>query len=284
MEGFFVFKDGEKMPRFGLGTWHLGESKERWKDEKEALEEGIKRGVRLFDTAEMYGDGRSEELLGEALRGHRREDFFLVSKVLPWNAAGEDFFESLQGSLQRLGTSYLDLYLLHWRGEVPLKETIRCMEEAKAKGLIRRWGVSNFDASDMEELLSSPGGKGCAVDQCLYHLGSRGVEYDLLPLLEREGIGFMAYCPLAEGGKLKKSLLSHPAVLSLAEKHSATPFQILLAFTLRRPSAISIPKSGRKDHVAEDVDASELAIPEEDWAQIDAAFPPPRGKVPLDIQ
>lgn len=169
------------MDRLGQGTWYFGENRKLYEAEIESIRYGIQNGVTLIDTAEMYGDGKSESLIGEAIKDFDRSRLYIVSKILPWNAGYDDFFISLSNSLKRLNTSYLDMYLLHWRGEIPLEETIRCMEEAKRQGLIKDWGVSNFDIDDMQELLSLKDGYNCRVDQCLYHLGSRGVEYSLIP-------------------------------------------------------------------------------------------------------
>ncbi len=189
--------NGHTVPAIGLGTWYLGENPATWNKELEALRTGIDTGMTLIDTAEMYGSGRSERLVGEAISGMNRESLFVVSKVLPQNAGKSRIFSSCRASLKRLGTSYLDLYLLHWRGGVPLSETVSCMEELKKEGLIRDWGVSNFDLEDMEELWQVKSGQKCLVNQVLYHMGSRGIEYSLLPWMESHHVSLMAYCPLA---------------------------------------------------------------------------------------
>lgn len=279
----FIFKDGTKMPRLGMGTWHYGENRSLYEKEKETLRTGLDNGLTLIDTAEMYGDGKSEELIGEVIKDYDRSKLFLVSKVLPWNAGYESFWESLNGSLERLQTNYLDLYLLHWPGEIPLKETVRCMEEARKRGLIKNWGVSNFDVSDMKELLAIDGGENCMVDQCLYHLGSRGVEFDLLPYLKEKKIGFMAYCPLAQAGRLKDSLLRNKTVNEIADKYKITPIQLLLCFSLRNEEVISIPKCSHKEHLLENIKASKIEISDEDWKLIDKEFPSPKHKLPLDM-
>lgn len=279
----YILKDGSLMPRLGMGTWHYGEKDSLYADEQETLRTGLDNGVNLIDTAEMYGQGRSESLVGEVLKDYDRKDVFLVSKVLPWNAGYKNFWNSLDGSLNRLKTGYLDLYLLHWPGDIPLEETVRCMEEAKAKGLIKNWGVSNFDVKDMELLLSLKEGKNCQANQCLYHLGSRGVEFDLLPYLKKEQIGFMAYSPLAQAGRMKEELLENNVLKKVAAKHNLTPIQLLLAFSLRNPDVISIPKASHKEHLLEDIEASRVPIPASDWELIDKEFPSPTHKIPLDL-
>ncbi len=189
-----ILKDGTPVPAVGQGTWFMGEKPSRRKDEIAALRWGIENGMNLIDTAEMYGDGASEELVGEAIAPYEREKLFLVSKVYPWNAGRAHIFRSCEDSLKRLGTSYLDMYLLHWRGSVPLHETVECMEELVSNGLIRRWGVSNLDYDDMEELYDIHNGDHCQTDQVLYHLGSRGTERKLQPWLKQHDIPLMAYC------------------------------------------------------------------------------------------
>lgn len=283
MKQYIEFYDGTKMPRFGLGTWHMCEIPARYDSEYRALEAGLNHGVTLIDTAEIYSDGACESLVGQVIKHYDRSKLFLVSKVAPYNAGGRAFFNSLNDSLARLNTSYLDLYLLHWVGEIPFEETIQSMEKAVQEGKIKHWGVSNLDTEEMKELLSLPNGNHCVVDQCLYHLGSRGVEYSLLPLLKEKGIGLMAYCPLAEAGVLKSSLLSNPVVLKVAKKYSISPIQLLLAFTLRDSNVVSIPKSGNSKHVLENIKASKIEIASEDWKAIDEAYPSPKHKMPLDM-
>lgn len=238
----------------------------------------------LLDTAEMYGSGAAERLVGQAIQGRDRETLYLVSKVYPHNAGRKNIFNSCRASLKRMGTDYLDLYLLHWRGSVPLAETVECMEQLKADGLIRDWGVSNLDPDDMKELLQVPGGGACRTDQVLYHLGSRGIEYDLLPLLQKQGVSVMAYCPLAQAGRLRRGLMNHPAVLETAQAHSATPAQVLLAFLLARPGVIPIPRASRAEHTRENAGAAELRLTGDDLTRLDAAFPAPTHRVPLDMQ
>lgn len=277
-------RDGSHMPRFGMGTWHLAEGRHAQSQEIAALRAGLDAGISLIDTAEMYADGRAESLVGRAIAGYDRSQLFLVSKVYPHNAGRAHLQRSLEASLTRLGTDYLDMYLLHWRGSVPLAETIDCMEQAKADGLIRNWGVSNFDTDDMRELFATPGGDNCAVNQDLYHLGSRGVEFDLLPWMDAHHVPLMAYCPLAQAGRLQDRLLSSPTVREIADAHDVQPLQILLAFILHRDDTIAIPCSGNARHVLDNLRACDVELSANEFAMLDDAFPAPSSKEPLDMQ
>lgn len=272
-----------EMPRLGMGTWFLGEKKQKDDQETAALRAGIDAGIRLIDTAEMYGDGKSEQLIGRAIKGYDRSRLFLVSKVYPHNAGRRKIFKSVQQTLKNLQTDYLDLYLLHWRGAVPLEETVECMEQLVKEGKIRSWGVSNFDTDDMRELLSVPNGDHCVVDQVLYHLGSRGVEYDLLPWLEEHQIPLMAYCPLAQAGDLQKDLLKSSTVKEIAKIHNITPMQVLLAFVLYQPNVIAIPRSGKAEHVLQNWNARKIRLTDVEYGLLDKAFPAPKQKTYLDI-
>lgn len=274
---------GEIIPAIGQGTWFLGENKSREQEEKDTLRAGIGAGMTLIDTAEMYGDGKSEELVGKAIHGHDREDLFLVSKVYPHNAGKDRIFTSCENSLRRLDTEYLDLYLLHWRGRISLAETVECMERLVKTGKIRYWGVSNFDTADMKELFSVPGGQNCAVNQVLYHLGSRGVEYDLIPWLRDHKIPMMAYCPLAQGGDLKRPLYENQTLLSIAGRHGCTVPQLLLAFVLRQNDVAAIPRSGNPANAVENAQADVIVLTEEEWTAVDREFPAPMRKVGLNI-
>lgn len=275
--------DGAAAPALGQGVWMMGEHPENRTRELAALRGGIEAGMTLIDTAEMYGNGRSERLVAEAIKETPRERLFIVSKVLPTNASRANIFRSCDASLQNLGTDYLDLYLLHWRGRVPLSETVTCMEELVKSGKIRRWGVSNFDVDDMKELWHVPGGDKCAANQVLYHLGSRGIEYELLPWLREHNVPVMAYCPIAQAGELKSELYKSTVVQNVAARHNATVTQVLLAFVLRSGHVIAIPRSGNPAHTKENAAADSIELTEVDMAQLDAAFPAPKHKTHLDI-
>ena len=275
---------GDIVPALGQGTWYLGDDPAARAREISALRTGVGAGMRLIDTAEMYGGGRSEKLVGEAIANTPREELFLVSKVLPENAGEKHIFQCCDATMKRMGVDYLDLYLLHWRGSVPLAETVRCLEQLKEMGKIKNWGVSNFDIGDMEELWRIPGGRNCQVNQVLYHMGSRGIEYSLLPWMREHRVALMAYCPLAQGGALRRGLLTDPAVLAVAEKHRATPIQVLLAWCIRDGNTIAIPRTGHPDHTLENAGANALLLDEEDLALIDRQYAPPTRKMPLDEQ
>ncbi|MCA1967834.1 MAG: aldo/keto reductase [Rhizobium sp.] len=268
---------GTTVPALGLGTWQMGETKARARDEIDSLRLGLDLGMTLVDTAEMYGDGEAERIVGRALED-RREAAFLVSKVYPWNASRHGTIAACEASLQRLATDRLDLYLLHWRGEHPLEDTVAAFEALRAAGKIGAWGVSNFDVADMEELLALPGGENCAVNQVLYNLSRRGIEHDLLPWCQAHAIPVMAYSPIEQG-----RLVHHPELIRVAKAYQATPAQVALAFLLERDGVIAIPKSANMARVRENRDAVDLDISDEDWSALDAAFPPPARKTPLEM-
>lgn len=278
-----LLPDGVILPAIGQGTWYLGEQQRKRKEELESLKAGISSGLTLLDTAEMYGDGKAEELLGEAIKEYDRAGLFLVSKVYPHNAGRSQIFKSCQNTLDRLKTDYLDLYLLHWRGSVPLKETVACMEELKKQGKIRRWGVSNFDTSDMEELWRVPGGTNCQMNQVLYHVASRGIEYDLLPWMKEHGVPVMAYSPLAQAGTLRRGLYENPLLLDLANAHQCSVSNILLSFVIRDGHVIAIPRSGKKEHAMDNARALTISLTEDEISAIDQVFLPPSKKVYLDM-
>ena len=267
---------GEQIPLLGQGTWMMGERSDRRSEEIAALRLGFDLGMTLIDTAEMYGDGAAEELIGEAL-GDVRDKLFLVSKAYPQNSSHARLHAACEASLKRLGTDRLDLYLLHWRGSVPLGETVEAMEALRTAGKIRQWGVSNLDTSDMEELLAACG-DGCAVDQILYNLTRRGPEHDLLPWLETHSIPAMAYSPVEQG-----RLLADQTLRRIAETIGATPAQVALAWTLRRGNVIAIPKAGSVAHVGDNRAAVDLILSDDDMAALDAAFPAPRSRRPLEM-
>lgn len=280
----FITASGKTVGPVGQGTWYLGEHRSTFQEEQDALRSGIEAGMTIIDTAEMYGEGAAEKLVGAAIQGYAREDLYLVSKVYPFNARRLNIFNSCEASLRRMGTDYLDLYLLHWRGMVPFAETVACMEELKAKGRIRAWGVSNLDTQDMLELLAVKDGAHCTTDQVLYHLGSRGIEYDLLPLLRKHDVPVMAYCPLAQAGRLRRGLLAAPAVQKIADAHSAALSQILLAFLLAQPGVVPIPRTGKAVHTLENAAAVQIRLTDEELAELNRSFPAPNRKVPLDMQ
>ena len=268
--------DGEGVPALGQGTWRMGERPAARAQEIATLREGVGLGMTLIDTAEMYGDGAAESLIGEAL-GHRRDELFLVSKAYPQNASRARLPRSCEASLRRLNTDRLDLYLLHWRGNVALVETVETMKALQTAGKIRHWGVSNLDLADMEELQAA-GGDGCAVNQVLYNLSRRGPEFDLFPWMADRGIPIMAYSPL-EQGRLARSI----PLARIAQARGVEPLLIALAWTLRRPDAISIPKASSIEHVRQNRRALDLVLSPEDLAALDGAFPPPRRKVGLEM-
>ncbi|MCE0733132.1 aldo/keto reductase [Halomonas sp. G15] len=275
-----------ELPAIGQGTWYMGEGLAPRSDEIRALQHGLAMGLTLIDTAEMYADGGAEEVVGEALAG-RRDEAFLVSKVYPWNAGRDSAIAACEASLKRLRTDHLDLYLLHWPGSIPLDETLEAFERLREAGKIRRFGVSNFDIDEMRALHALPGGEACAVNQVLYHLGSRGIEHSLLPWQREHGMPTMAYCPLAQAGGLREDLLGHPEVLGIAARHGITPAQVLLAWAIRphdgRRDVIAIPKAARVDHVEQNAAALHVRLDDDALARLDAALPAPDRKVPLDI-
>ncbi|RWR03772.1 hypothetical protein ED28_01945 [[Pantoea] beijingensis] len=277
-----IFPCGSTLPAIGQGTWYMGEDSSQQKKEVAALQAGLERGLRIIDTAEMYAEGRAEKIVGEALAG-RRDQAWLVSKVYPWNAGEVDVSDACERSLRRLKTDYLDLYLLHWRGNIPLAETIRAMESLQRQGKIRRWGVSNFDINDMQELWQESGGVQCATNQVLYHLASRGIEFDLIPACQQRRIPIMAYCPLAQAGRLRGELIGHPRLNQLAQQKNISVAQLLLAWVIHTEGVLAIPKASSLAHIKENADALEVAFTEEELRVINHAYPPPQSKIVLDI-
>lgn len=280
----FITASGKPVGKIGQGTWYLGETRSTFVQEQNALRAGIEAGMTLIDTAEMYGEGAAETLVGSAIQKYAREDLYLVSKVYPFNAGRKNIFHCCEATLRRMGTEYLDLYLLHWRGMIPFSETVACMEKLKERGWIRAWGVSNLDADDMRELLALKDGSHCATDQVLYHLGSRGIEFDLLPLLRQHTIPVMAYCPLAQAGRLRRGLTNDPAVQAVAKAQGATVNQILLAFLLAQPGVIPIPRTAHAEHALENAAAADIRLTAQELVLLNRAFPAPGHKVPLDMQ
>ncbi|EEI71966.1 aldo/keto reductase [Lentilactobacillus hilgardii] len=271
------------VPAIGLGTWHMGDSAATRSTEIKAIQAGIDAGANVIDTAEMYGNGRSENLVGEAIANINRDHLFLIDKVLPSNASADRMEHRLDISLKLLGTDYVDLYLYHWRGAVPLSETVETLQLMQKKGKIKHWGVSNFDLPDMKELLDLPGGDQVAANEDLYNLGSRGIEYSLLPWQRQQGIPLIAYTPVAAGDE-RGQLINHSAVKEVAEVHHATPWQILLAWAIRDGSTLAIPQSGDPKHAVDNVKAGLITLSDDDLAKLDTQFPKPTSKQPLDIR
>lgn len=277
-----VFAKQVMLPAIGQGTWYMGENASRRRDEVAALQAGLDLGLRLIDTAEMYADGAAEEIVGEALLG-RRDDAFLVSKVYPWNAGGQKAIAACEASLRRLKTDYLDLYLLHWSGNYSFAETVEAMETLIGQGKIRHWGVSNLDYDDMQALWQVAGGQQCATNQVLYHLASRGIEFDLLPWCQQHQLPVMAYSPLAQAGRLRSDLLTHAAVNEIAHAHNASAAQILLAWVIRQQGVIAIPKAADIVHVEQNAAALDITLSFSELEQLDKAFPAPQSKTALDM-
>jgi diketogulonate reductase-like aldo/keto reductase len=266
---------GETVPALGQGTWMIGDSPDRRQEEIATIRRGIDLGLTLLDTAEMYGDGRSESLVGEAIVG-RRDKVFMVSKVYPQNASRAAMRRSCEASLRRLRVETLDLYLLHWEGSVPLAETVEGFEALRRSGKIRHWGVSNFDTDAMGRLWRTPGGEACQANQVLYNLGSRGIEWDLRPAMHARGLPVMAYSPFDQG-----RLLRNRALARFARDSGMTPAQVALAWLLARDGVIAIPKTGRREALEENVNACTRPLSAAELAALDALFPPPDTAVPL---
>lgn len=269
--------------KLGMGTWHLGDRAATRQEEIAALRYGLEHGVSIIDTAEMYGSGRSENLVGQAVRPFARDSIYLISKVLPGNADRRNLERSLDASLRQLQTDYLDMYLYHWRGATPLAETVEMMENMVQKGKIKAWGVSNFDLEDMQELYEA-GGTNCETNQVLYHLGSRGIEFALKPWQDIRAVSTIAYCPLAQAGELQDGLLQHPAVRQVAAELGISVYQVLLCFTLAQGNMVSIPRTGKTAHMKELVGCLDIHLTPEQYAALDEAYPAPQWRVPLDIQ
>lgn len=261
----------------GQGTWYMGDSQANRQEEIRTLQTGIDLGMTLIDTAEMYGKGRAEELVGEAIEG-RRDKVFLVGKILPSNANREGTKRACEQSLRRLRTDVIDLYMLHWQGDYPFEETIAAMMELIKEGKILSWGVSNMDVEEMEEIFALEQGKNCAANEILYNLSRRGVEFALLPWCEQHGIPVIAYSPIEQG-----RILSNKTLSLVAERHRATPAQIALAWILKRPGVVAIPKSGSVAHVRENAGSLEVKLTEEDMVMLNNTFPAPKRKIPLEV-
>jgi diketogulonate reductase-like aldo/keto reductase len=272
-----TLRSGERVPALGQGTWHMGEDRRHSAEEVAALKLGIELGMTLIDTAEMYGSGKSEEIVGEAARG-QRDKLFIVSKVLPYNASQKGTIEACERSLKRLKTDRIDLYLLHWRGSVPLAETLAAFTRLQRDGKIRHHGVSNFDLDDMQEWVGLSGGDAVAANQILYNLQRRGPEWEVIPWCCERRIAIMAYTPLGQG-----RLLQNRGLAEIAARHGATPAQVALAWLLSRDGTMVIPKATRAEHVRENRGALDLTLTADDLAAIDRAFPPPKGRTSLGM-
>ncbi|TIL64343.1 aldo/keto reductase [Mesorhizobium sp.] len=268
---------GEAVPVLGQGTWKMGEDARRHADEVNALKLGLDLGMTLIDTAEMYASGGAEEVVADAIAG-RRDEVFLVSKVLPSNASRTGVPAACEASLRHLRTDRIDLYLLHWPGSVPLAETVEAFEALKIAGKIRHWGVSNFDTHEMEELVSLPAGDGVQTNQILYNLSQRGPEFDLAPWSRQRGIPLMAYSPVDQGVLARNASLE-----AIAARHDATPAQLALAWVMAQDRVIAIPKASKQEHIRQNVAALDIELTREDFAEIDRAFPPPRRKQGLQM-
>lgn len=274
--------DGTTVPAIGQGTWYMGERNSDLRAEVKALQQGLDAGMTLIDTAEMYADGGAERVVGEAISG-RRDDVFLVSKVYPHHAGGAKASAACEQSLKRLKTDCLDLYLLHWRGSIPLHDTVAAMEKLQQSGKIRRWGVSNLDTDDMQALWNIPGGNACMTNQVLYHAAARGIEFDLLPWCEEHSVPVMAYCPLAQAGKLRHDVLTAPVMQEIANARGVSSAQIALAWVTRTGNVIAIPKAVQPQHVKDNAAALTLSLTADEIARIDTVFPAPNHKTPLDM-
>lgn len=270
-------RSGETVPALGQGTWGMGERGSDRRSEADVLRLGLDSGLTLIDTAEMYGEGGAEEVVADAIAG-RRDAVFLVSKFYPHHASRSGVLDACARSLRRLRTDRIDLYLLHWRGSTPLEETLEALEHLRTAGKIRHYGVSNFDLADMEEATSLPGGGAIATDQVLYNLSRRGIEWDLLPWCRKRSIPVMAYSPIEQG-----RILHNSALRAIAKRRSATTAQIALAWLLRQPGLIVIPKAASSSHLRENIEALKVTLAPEDLAELDRAFPPPTRKRSLEM-
>lgn len=284
-----LLPDGSTMSKLGQGTWQMGEDDEKLQREVDGLKHGIEIGIDLIDTAEMYADGKAENIVGNAITEFDREKVYLLSKVYPENANRHRIYSSVQRSLKLMNADYLDMYLLHWREDADLAEVVYCMEDLKDKGYIKRWGVSNFDVEDMEDLWKVTDGKNCAINQVLYNLGSRGIEYDLMPWQREHGVPFIAYGPVGQAGAQvtqdgvsKAALMGDKNVNAVAKRHNASVVQILLAFVLKEKDMVAIPKAVGFDHIDENAAALALSLTEEDLEQLSASFPAPTKKILME--
>lgn len=275
--------DQRQLPALGIGTWEMGDDPADFDAEIAAIRAGLDAGLKVIDTAEMYGSGRSESLVGQAIQPYKRSDLYLISKVLPENASAKLMPASLKASLQRLQTDYLDLYLYHWRGSIPLAETVATLQDLKKQGYIRAWGVSNFDIDDMQELWQLPEGQNVASNEDLYNLETRGIEYSLLPWQRQHHLPLIAYSPLGRGPKMGSTMMQNPAVLEVAQKHQASAYQILLAWVTQQQDVLAIPKSSSADHLLANLKSLQIELTPSDLENLEQAYPKPDHKEPLAI-
>lgn len=278
-----MLPSARSIPVLGQGTWMMGDDRSQRRSEIEALRLGLDLGMTLIDTAEMYGEGKAEELIGEAIKGYDRKDIFIVTKVYPHNASRRGAVEACARSLRRLQTDYIDLYLLHWRGNVPLLETLEAFQSLKEKGEIRGYGVSNFDVDDMEEAFSLTGGEAFATNQVLYNLAHRGIEWDLMPWCRRRDIPIMAYSPLGNNAAEQHEIFRDRNIKTVAARHDVTPAQIALAWLLRHPDIVVIPKASRSEHVRANRAALDIQLSDRDLKELDQTFPAPHRKTSLEM-
>ncbi|WEV66758.1 aldo/keto reductase [Bifidobacterium sp. ESL0769] len=276
---------GQTVPAVGIGTWHMGNEPEKHDEEVAAIRAGIEAGARAVDTAEVYGDGRSETLVGEALKPFNRDDIFLISKVKPDNASKAAMEQHLDASLKRLQTDHLDLYLYHWRGgSIPLEETVAELDRLRGTGKIGAWGVSNFDIPDMQELVGYPAGGNVAANEDLYNIESRGIEYDLLPWQRERHIPLIAYSPVGGlANNLKTSMLTDPVVREVAARHGVSTYELLVTWTVRDGNTLSIPQTSNSEHMRANIAAAGIELTDEDMAQLDKRYPAPTHRVPLEV-
>ena len=267
----------------GLGTSNMGNNVDKFEQEVEAIRVGLDHGVQVIDTAEMYGNGNTERLVAHAIKPYNRENLFLISKVLPSNASKTRLPISLEQSLKRLDTDYLDLYLLHWNGNIPINETIEALEKARIQGKIRSWGVSNLDVDNLEKIMNLPDGIKCATNQVRYNLGDRGIEFDLVPMMNNLDMPLIAYAPVARGDRLGANLTKQKILKEIAIKHQSDIFQILIAWCIRNGETIAIPQSSNSTHVFENVKAAEIQLTQQDLDQLDLINPKPSKKQPLAL-
>ncbi|MDF7626705.1 aldo/keto reductase [Lactobacillaceae bacterium L1_55_11] len=274
---------GIEMPNIGLGTWHMGSDPLTYREERDVIRMAVDNGVQAIDTAEMYGRGDAERLVGDALSEYDRSKIFLISKFYPRNAVEPQLSAALEASLKRLQTDYLDLYLYHWRGDAPLEQTVADLQALKKSGKIRHWGVSNFDIDDMTELVDVPGGDQVFANEDLYNIGERGIEYSLLPWQRKRDIPLIAYSPVDAGDSRQHELLYSPGLIQIAERHDATPYQILLAWAVRDQQTLAIPQTSNPEHLMANIHAGDIHLTKVDLDVLDQSFPGPSKKEPLAI-